>query len=391
LAATHSDSLVRLWNLSGGKVRERFRLEGHKGVVTSAVYSPDMKLLVSGSNDWTVRTWDLTKAKPVERFMPWSHLSHVYAAAFATDSQSIATGSYDTIVRFWDLARPEPRTRNYLKFDVPVYSVAYSPDGQLVAAAGQTTTVKQWDASKGRTRPSCKNQPGYTYQIAYSPDSKYLLTMAGKEVVLYDAARGGEVKRFSGHQTNLHCAGFSPDGRLVYSGSGYYEYDKMGKLVTKNGRYVYTDCILKLWDVGKSEELLALKEADTPFYSASFTADGRMLLAGNYEAALRRWNFDASKLTETTKWKGSSGYVHGIWPTPDGKYLLTRGLDGLLVLWDLASGKRLRQWTFHEQMGGVAIAGDSRHIAVGLGTGVIYILRLEHGKGKGSVLPDSKG
>ena len=386
LAATHSDNNVRLWALSG-KVRERFQLEGHKSTVTSAVYSPDMRLLVSGSADWTVRTWDLTRPKPVERFVPWSHLSHVYSAAFATDSQSIATGSYDTIVRFWDLARPDPKTRNYLKFDVPVYCVAYSPDGRLVAASGHTTTIKQWDAATGRNRSPCKNQPGYTYQMTYSPDSKYLLAMSGKEVVLYDPTRGGEVKRFSGHTTNIHCAGFSPDGRLAYSGSGYYEYDKMGKILLSKGKYVYTDCILKLWDVDKSEEFLVLKEADTPFYSAAFGADGRVLMAGNYEPSLRRWDFRNNKLIETTRWKGSSGYVHGIWPTPNGKYLLTRGLDTQLILWEMATGKRLKQWTFHEQMGGVAIAADSRHIAVGLGTGVVYILRLEQGKGQGSLLP----
>jgi WD40 repeat protein len=379
LAVTHGDNSVRLWATSG-KVRERFRLEGHQGVVTSAVYSPDMKLLASGSNDWTVRTWDLTKSKPVERFEPWSHLSHVYAAAFSTDSKSIATGSYDTIVRFWDLARPEPRTRNYLKFGAHVYGVAYSPDGRLVAAAGQTTTIKQWDAVRGHNRAACKNQPDYTYNIAYSPDSKYLLAMSGKEVILYDTARGGEVKRLNRHETRLTTAGFSPDGRLVWSGSGYYLVDKMGRPVLKNGKHVYTDCQLKLWDLSKSEELVSIKEAPTPFYAAGFSADGRTLFAGNYEPVLRRWSFSGSKLTELKPWKGVSGYVHGIWATPDGKHLLTRGLDSQLILWELASGKRLKQWTFQEQMGGVAIAADSRHIAVGLGTGVVYILRLSAGK-----------
>jgi WD40 repeat protein len=390
LAATHSDSSVRLWGL-GGKVRERFRLDGHKGAVTSTVYSPDMKLLVSGSDDWTCRTWDLTKPKqPVERFEPWSHLSHVYAAAFATDSMSIATGSHDSIVRFWDLNRPDPRTRNYLKFDVPVYGVAYSPDGRWVAAAGQTTTIRQWDAGKARSRLTFKNQPGYTHLISYSPDSKYLLAMCGKEVILYDVVRGGEVKRFTGHQTNLLCAGFSPDGRLVYSGSGYYEFDKMGKYVLKNGKHVWTDCILKLWDVDKSEELLALKQADTPFYAANFSADGRMLLAANYDQNLRRWHFTANKPVETTPWKGSSGHAHGIWPTPDGKYLLTRGLDYQLILWDMATGKRLKQWTFQEQMGGVAVGADSRHIAVGLGTGVVYMLRLSPASGSEGGAPPGK-
>jgi WD40 repeat protein len=61
---------------------------------------------------------------------------------------------------------------------------------------------------------------------------------------------------------------------------------------------------------------------------------------------------------------------------PDGKQVATSGLDGQLVLWDLAGGKRLRQWTFQENVANVAYASDSRHLAVALATGVIYVLRL---------------
>ena len=63
--------------------------------------------------------------------------------------------------------------------------------------------------------------------------------------------------------------------------------------------------------------------------------------------------------------------------------MLTRGLDTSLVLWDAATGKRVKEWAFNEQMGGVAISGDSRHVAVGLGTGVIYVLRIAKASGKG--------
>ena len=55
---------------------------------------------------------------------------------------------------------------------------------------------------------------------------------------------------------------------------------------------------------------------------------------------------------------------------------MTTGLDGRLILWDAESGKRLKEWIFGEQIGGVALTTDGRHLAVGVNTGVIYILRL---------------
>jgi WD40 repeat protein len=378
LAATCSDNTVRLWNVQASVVRERFKLEGHEGTVNSVAYSPDMKLLVSGSEDWTVRTWDLTKTKPVERFVPWSHLSHVYSCAFSPDCETVATGSHDRVVRFWDLARTEPRTRNFLKGDkIPVYCVAYSADGKLVAASGQSTRIRQWDAAKGTTAPTLSGNAGYVYNITYSPDGKYLLSACGKEALVYEAAKGREVQRFLRHQTDIHCIAFSPDGKEVLTGSGYYLYDKMGKIVIKDGKYVWTDSKLRLWSPQTGEEIAEIPEATSGFYSACFSADGRQFFAGNYDVpALRRFSLEGSKPTELAPLKGTALFASGVLPTPDGKQVLTRYLDGKVILWDLLTGKRLREWTFAEQLGGLALSHDSRHLAVGLGTGVVYILRL---------------
>jgi hypothetical protein len=46
------------------------------------------------------------------------------------------------------------------------------------------------------------------------------------------------------------------------------------------------------------------------------------------------------------------------------------------VLWDLATGKRLKQWSLQEQIGFATFASDNRHLGVSLGTGVIYVFRL---------------
>jgi WD40 repeat protein len=375
LAATQGDKSVRFWSVRAAALVSRGKLDGHGGVVTAAAYSPDMRLMVSGANDWTVRTWDL-RGKPVERFVPWSHLSAVYSIAFAPDSLTIVSGSEDRVVRFWDLNRPNPRTRSYLKGDsVPVYAVAYSPDGTLFAAGGQSTKVRQWDALGGTPKPSCMGHPGYVYSLTYSPDGKRLLTSSGKELFLWEAARGRELRRFGPHETLLTCMDYSADGRQVLSGSGYYLY-KDGKLVLRDGKYVYTDCVLRLWDADGGSEVATIKDADTPWYSAGFSPDDRYLFAGNYEARLRCWLLDGKKIKEVKPWKAGYGYVNAMLFTPDGRAMVTRGLDGKIIVWDLATGKRLHEWVFHEHVGGLAVAADSRHLGVALTTGVVYILRL---------------
>jgi hypothetical protein len=62
--------------------------------------------------------------------------------------------------------------------------------------------------------------------------------------------------------------------------------------------------------------------------------------------------------------------------TPEGKTAFTAGLDYRLIEWDVAAGKRLREWYFPETIASLSLASDSRHLAIGLATGVAYVLRL---------------
>ena len=385
IASTCGDNTVRLWGVAAGKPVEKAKLVGHADPAGAVAISPDGKLLASGGADQVVRTWDMTKTKPLERFVPASHLSHVYSVAFAPDDQTLASGSLDRVVRFWELDRASPKTRNYLKGDnIAVYAVAYSPDGKHVAAAGNSAKIRQWDAKSGTTRAACAGHPGAVSTMIYSPEGRYLLTSSGKEALVFDAPRGSEVQRFQKHETHIHCIAFSPDGRKALSGSGAILYDKDNKPVLKGGAYVYTDCVLHLWDTDKGDGLAAVKDAKKPFATTAFSVDGGRVWAGNSESSqVRQFGLKANAFTEETPIKGTNGYNYLVLPTADGTRLLTRDSDGKLVVLDIATGKRLYEWTFNEVLGGVAVTTDGRHVAVGLATGVIYVLRIDPAKKPG--------
>jgi WD40 repeat protein len=375
LAGAGSDGTARLWTVTGTP-RERAKLEGHAGAVQGVAFAPDGRTLVTGGIDWTVRSWDLQGAKPKERFTPWSHLSHVHGIDFSLDLETLVSGSEDRVIRLWDLTKPDLKTRNYLKGDLGrVFAVAYSPDGKFVAAGGENATVRQWDAHTGRNKATLMPNPTYVYQLAYSPDSRQLLARGQKNVILWDALNGGEVRRFGIEDISVNCAAFSPDGRFVLTGHGIRLY-KDGKPVYKDNTPVYTDCMLRLFDARSGDEVFSNKSFTLPVYSVGFSVDGRRAFSGLYEPALRRWDVTPPSLTPVEGWKGATGYVHGLLCSPDGRHLVTRGLDGQVVLWDLATGKRLRQWSIPEVIGHMAYASDSRHLAIALGTGVVYILRL---------------
>ena len=54
---------VRVWDSHTGTLVRTFR--GHRGLVSSLAFTPDGKLLVSGSRDRTVKLWDMTQLEEV--------------------------------------------------------------------------------------------------------------------------------------------------------------------------------------------------------------------------------------------------------------------------------------------------------------------------------------
>ena len=56
IASGSDDATIRLWNLKGDLLTV---IEGHQSWVNSIVFSPDGKLMASGSDDRTIRLWNL--------------------------------------------------------------------------------------------------------------------------------------------------------------------------------------------------------------------------------------------------------------------------------------------------------------------------------------------
>src|SRR6266496_3481065 len=104
-------------------------LEGHTDRVDPLAWSPDGKLLGSGSKDQTVRLWDLTTGTLLHTLE--GHKGAITSAAWSPDGKLLVSGSYDETVRLWD-----PTTGALLHTlegnMYPVWSVAWSPDGKLL-------------------------------------------------------------------------------------------------------------------------------------------------------------------------------------------------------------------------------------------------------------------
>ena len=128
LAAGGIDGTVRVWNVTSG--RELSQGEKHQSWVNALTYRPDGKVLASVSSDNEVWFRD---PDGTERIIVRPKLGEVRSAAFSPDSKLLATGTRYGVTKVWDEKGDEVAALKG-KHTGDVWSVAFSADGKLLAA-----------------------------------------------------------------------------------------------------------------------------------------------------------------------------------------------------------------------------------------------------------------
>lgn len=233
---------VRIYNIDAGKTFDFGGVPAVDGVNDPAVLvkelvqtddeifalalSPDTKKLAAGGCDRLVRVWDLTSGK-LEHAIE-NHADWVLGVAFTPDGKGLATASRDKTAKVWDLAAKEslltfPDHQDY------VYSVVIAADGKSGISVGSDKNVRSWQATDGAKNIGKQikvlgSHGDQVFRLAYRNDAKEPLlatASADKTVKLWNPAKGGAaLKTLGGFTDWVYAVALSPDGNLVAGGSG---------------------------------------------------------------------------------------------------------------------------------------------------------------------------
>jgi WD40 repeat protein len=357
VAAADDEGKIRIWDAATGTKRQVFQtttIADQPSTIEVRAFSPDGKTLVT-ADQGQLRLWDVATGR--ERLPFPGHPGTIDQLVYARDGKTLSSRGPDGTVIRWDVATAQPLSRAEIAGPVDG-SFVFSPDGRILVPASGPAPVSLWGVATGKELSRLHGHDKVINAAAFSPDGKALAS-AGDDgtACLWDVATAKELRtiRVPTQGYRMACVAFTPDGKALVTGS--------------------SDRTIRLWDcaTGKLLREVATKQQFGEYedrhrmvFSFLVAPDGHTLLA-HADGRVYRWDLATGRELPPFVPEGSAGWAFAL--SADGRMAATVRFDRKAQLankvdvWELPSGKRIRQFEAPYELRAVAFAPDGRTVA----------------------------
>jgi WD40 repeat protein len=249
----------------------------HSRYISDLQYSPDGSLLAAATGESNIVVRD--KSGTVVTVIDSDRTIQQFC--FTEDGGKIVSLDYNNIIRVWST---DGRLLNsFPKFEAMVDTFFLVPGKeQLAVGYKQDIVFYSLDGKEVRRfnyyQDFVESQMFSIYRvsnIAISPDNRYIAATAndmmgnGKYIIKVFSPEGGLVRTLEGHSATLTAFAFSPDSRLLVSGS--------------------VDGEVRIWDVA-SGDFTKLTGHTDEIRDLDFNNNGTLLLSVSKDTSSRLWN-----------------------------------------------------------------------------------------------------
>ncbi|MBA0790176.1 hypothetical protein Gohar_014841 [Gossypium harknessii] len=202
-------------------------------------------------------------------------------------------------------------------------------NSDMIVTSSRDKSIILWHLTKdektyGVPRRRLTGHSHFVQDVVLSSDSQFALSGSWDgELRLWDLSAGTSARRFVGHTKDVLSVAFSIDNRQIVSAS--------------------RDRTIRLWNtLGECKYTIQEGDAHTDWVSCVRFSPNTVqptIVSASWDKTVKVWNLTNCKIRNTLA--GHSGYVNTVAVSPDGSLCASGGKDGVILLWDLAEGKKL--------------------------------------------------
>jgi WD40 repeat protein len=287
-------------------------------------------------------------------------------------------------------SRFQKRLKIYL--DITQTSMSLSSNGDLLITGGDSDrTIKVWNLQNGEIVrswfagvPSFSRDQNRIYTLAISPDTRTLVS-GGSKIQHWELETGKEIRTFKGGGWALR-AEISPDGlylltinedKLVVWNlcTGKKQWSYVGEVASESliispnsqtviGKDSYRSKI-NVWSLRTGQILHDLTNKNIENLRWLTTSSDGTLVAGSGLDSIEIWNYsDGQNVQSISKFINPRFHKHldiVTYPmfSPNKRFLLSCGTDGLIQAWDIATGRNIDSFESENWINSMILSMDN--------------------------------
>jgi WD40 repeat protein len=278
-ASSSDDGTVVIWEPNSGTHRRT--IKAHTGYVTNLNFSPDGNFLLSSGLDGSVRFWSVQSGEMLSEVTTafpnvFSRLSPdgKYFVTASIPNRKVGEAHPPGELAVYRHGDKSPRWRATGEtFTSPLFFPDVTAVSTVRRLSGNTSQIVLRSVATGETLATSPLVWGSIDAYRFSSDGKLLVVGTDdpdRPVQIWDAINLKRLAILEGHTDIVNTVTFSPDGRLVASGS--------------------FDQTIRLWESSTGRELKTLRGHIDGVIALTFAADGKTLISGGNDHLIKFWN-----------------------------------------------------------------------------------------------------
>ena len=282
--------------------------------LTAGTFTPDGLSILVGGSWWDITTFSLLDRS--SRTVPTPSSRGFLGLEFSPDGNTLLISSGDIHSYLYDwsgdsVLRWVGGSGNILSLST------FSPDGSRILSHAYTDDVLIYDVATGNLLQTLVGHNYRGFAVDWSPDGTTLASgsnegLSGRQGILWDAGSGALIDSLP-HPNQVNSVAFSPDSR---------------SLVT-----ACHDSVVRVWDVATGDLRMSIREP-ARVADATYSPDGGSIAVALLDGEARIHNAFTGELERELV--GHQSEVRHIEYSPDGSRILTVSRDSTARVWELA-------------------------------------------------------